>query len=188
VLGPVAVAANRVAFERAAALGARLCPPVSASPAYNVAVKDNRRHGKPVPPPVSERVNENGRNKSDPVREVPKPEPGHPVLGRWAGRLTQYGPGDYRTRFRVNLMLRSVTVGATGGVTKVPHQCSSALQVEKSTDRIAVYRETVTRGKGCYRSTVRTRVERQGERLTVRSTATTKEGRAVQLGILSRSR
>jgi hypothetical protein len=186
--GALSVAANRVAFERAAALGARHCPPLTASGSYLTAVNRNKKAGDPVPPPASERT-----EKAEPPAEKaeePKPEPngGHPVLGRWKGRITQYGPRpDQRIRYREVMNLRSATVGEVGGRWNTPPECSGALQVEAATDRAVVYLETITRGgKKCY-GNARTRVERRGERLTYRSTAKTRDGRAVSLGTLTKA-
>ena len=121
-----------------------------------------------------------------------KGPPKHPVAGRWVGRITQYGPGDDRTRSQFTMVLREPKVGGNGGRTQNkgrtqtgdPFNCGSDLQVEQVTDRAVVYREDTTRG-GCT-GTARTRVERQGEQLTLRSTAESKDGRSTQLGRLSK--
>lgn len=188
IFGALTVAANRVAFERAAALGARHCPPLTASGSYLTAIDRNKKAGKPVPPPASERTEEAGRPEENAEAAKPGPEDGHPVLGRWKGRVTQYGPrDDQRNRYSAVLDLRSATVGAAGGRwASLPH-CSGTLQVEAATARAAAYRETVTRGrKKCY-ANARTRVERQGGRLTYRSNLKTRDGRVVTLGTLTRA-
>ena len=109
------------------------------------------------------------------------------MLGRWKGRVTQYGPRPgQRYRYTEILDLGSATVGAAGGRWR-NGPCSGPLQVEAATRRVVVYRETVTRGrKRCY-GNARTRVERRGEGVTYRSTDTTRVGRSVTLGTLARA-
>ena len=208
-VAPRVVNAYKVAFKYADAIGAQACPPLPESGAYVAAVKQAREEGRPAPPLPKERTprrtgsrrrSRTRLTRTRPRRDAPPTRALLPttrpttVLGGWRGKVTQYGPGDQRARYVVELDVASIIPGEDGGRSSYPrYDCDGALRTSSGSrdESVAVFREEIVRGKKrCYGNqvaTVRVQLTDAGDRLAWRWRGRSTKGTPIEaLGTLRR--
>jgi len=68
--------------------------------------------------------------------------------GTWTGGLTQYGPGDTTSRYRVRMTIRALTSGAPAGTIAYPSlHCGGKLRLSRASGQRYVFRERITTGR-----------------------------------------
>ncbi len=185
-VAPRVVNSYKVAFKYADAIGAKACPPLPESGAYVAAVKQAREEGRPAPPLPKGDAAPDG--ESAPVENATT------VLGSWRGKVTQYGPGEQRARYVVELDVASIIPGEDGGRSSYPrYDCDGALRTSSGSrdETVAVFREEIVRGKKrCYGNqvaTVRVQLSGSGDRLAWRWRGRSTKGTPIEaLGTLRR--
>lgn len=67
------------------------------------------------------------------------------TIGRWIGRVTQYGPGDKTYRYTVHMNVNQMQQGAIAGTIRYPSfPCSGQLQLQRQSGDRSVFRERIT--------------------------------------------
>lgn len=195
-VAPKVVSSYRVAFTHAHALGTQACPPLPESPAYVAAIQQAVRAGDPAPPlPTEESQTTETTETTDAPAPTAESDSGDAtVLGNWRGKVTQYGPGDQRARYVVELSIDSTVPGEQGASSSYPrYGCDGALRVSSADDNqsVALFREEIVRGKSrCYGdkvAKVRVQLSSASDRLAWRWRGHSSKGTPIEaLGTLRR--